>query len=401
VVAGPGRITFFAGGGLVLVAWGLAVAGLPAAHGPVVGVLAEMLACLTVILAWRYRRSRLAVTALMIAMVNWLIRGALAGPDGGIEPGLEHASLAILLPLNLAVLALLRDRPLPRLGTLIHLAAVAAQPALVALTLRSSAGSSQGVELLVSWLELIRAPQAWLMAHLVAVVVTAVVFAIRRGSFEGGLLWVLVASALSIVAGAEVMRSAVLMAAAQLVLLVGLFEDSYRLAFHDELTGLRGRRALNDAMRSLEGRFAIAMVDVDHFKRFNDRHGHDAGDQVLRMVSEELGRVGGGGRAFRYGGEEFAVVFAGRTAAEALQYVEATRQAIAARSFVVRSQKRPRKKPKRVRPSTSGVRGVTITVSVGVAGSSARRPTPDDVLRAADRALYRAKGAGRNRVIKA
>jgi diguanylate cyclase (GGDEF)-like protein len=390
-------MTFLAGGALVLAAWAVAVAGLPSTHMPVIGVLPELLACLAVVLGWRFRRGRLAVAALTIALVSWLVRGPLAGPAGAITPGVPQAALAMLLPLNLMVLAVLRDGPLPRLGVLLHVGAIAVQPWLVGLAVDARPDILERT----GWLELALAPHAWLMAHLLAVVITALVFALRRGSFEGGLLWVLVASAVAFVGGSEVDRAALLMVAAQLVLVVGLVEDSYRLAFHDELTGLPARRALNDAMRSLNGSFALAMIDVDHFKKFNDRYGHEAGDQVLRMIADELRQVGGGGRAFRYGGEEFAVVFADRTPVQAAQHLETMRQAIADRAFVIRSPKRPRKKPRSPRAAAAGSRKTSVTISAGVAGPSSRRPTADDVLRAADRALYRAKGKGRNRVVKA
>ena len=83
------------------------------------------------------------------------------------------------------------------------------------------------------------------------------------------------------------------------------------MAYDDELTGLPARRALNEALTRLRGVYTVAMVDIDHFKRFNDEHGHDVGDQLLRMVGARVGEVRGGGRAFRYGGEEFAVLFPG------------------------------------------------------------------------------------------
>ena len=81
------------------------------------------------------------------------------------------------------------------------------------------------------------------------------------------------------------------------------------------------------------------MCDVDHFKRFNDTYGHDAGDQVLRMVAAKLSQVGGGGRAFRYGGEEFLVVFRGRSAREAEPFVESLRRSIADAGFVLRESR--------------------------------------------------------------
>ena len=71
-------------------------------------------------------------------------------------------------------------------------------------------------------------------------------------------------------------------------------------------------------MAGLGPRYVLAMADVDHFKSFNDTHGHDTGDQVLKLVAARLAQVKGGGRAFRYGGEEFTVLFPDRTLDEAL-----------------------------------------------------------------------------------
>ena len=65
----------------------------------------------------------------------------------------------------------------------------------------------------------------------------------------------------------------------------GVAHEAYQMAFRDELTGLPGRRALNERMQRLGRNYVLAMSDVDHFKRFNDTHGHDVGDQVLRLVA--------------------------------------------------------------------------------------------------------------------
>ncbi|KAF1013173.1 MAG: Diguanylate cyclase VdcA [Stenotrophomonas maltophilia] len=97
--------------------------------------------------------------------------------------------------------------------------------------------------------------------------------------------------------------------AALLLVVAAMLQESFNMAFRDELTGLPGRRAFNTCLQRAGSTFSVAMVDVDHFKHFNDTHGHDAGDDVLRLVAVRLGRVGGGGRAFRHGGEDFALVF--------------------------------------------------------------------------------------------
>ncbi len=97
--------------------------------------------------------------------------------------------------------------------------------------------------------------------------------------------------------------------AGSLYLAACIIRDSYNMAYKDELTGLPHRRALNEQLLSLGNRYALAMVDIDRFKQFNDTHGHDVGDQVLQMIGKKIRKVGGGGKAFRYGGEEFSIVF--------------------------------------------------------------------------------------------
>src|SRR5262249_9055677 len=136
--------------------------------------------------------------------------------------------------------------------------------------------------------------------------------------------------------------------AAGLILLYEALEHGYEVAHCDELTGLPGWRTLKEFMSHLGGCYVVAMCDVDHFKAFNDIYGHDAGDQVLKFVASMISRVRGGARAFRYGGEEFTVVFPGRSAMEAQLFVESLRAAIAASGFRLRGSRRPDKKPEHV-----------------------------------------------------
>lgn len=123
-----------------------------------------------------------------------------------------------------------------------------------------------------------------------------------------------------------------------LMIAAAVAHEAYQMAFRDELTGLPGRRALNERMQRLGRNYVLAMSDVDHFKKFNDTHGHDVGDQVLRLVASKLSKVSGGGRAYRYGGEEFAVVFAGKTLDECMPHLEVIRETIANYSIQLRNQ---------------------------------------------------------------
>lgn len=89
-------------------------------------------------------------------------------------------------------------------------------------------------------------------------------------------------------------------------------------------------------LRHLGRRYTIAMIDIDHFKSFNDTYGHDTGDDVLRLVASQMERVGGGARIYRYGGEEFTVLFKGKTAEQAKVHLENLRASVEAYDLVLR-----------------------------------------------------------------
>ena len=186
-----------------------------------------------------------------------------------------------------------------------------------------------------------------------------------------------------------------------LMIAAAVAHEAYQMAFRDELTGLPGRRALNELMQRLGRNYVIAMTDVDHFKKFNDTHGHDVGDQVLRLVASRLSKVTGGGRAYRYGGEEFALVFAGKTAEECVPHVEAVREVIANYVMHLRDQSSRPQDDTSGRQRRAGNSGgtVSVTISIGVAERQVDHRNPEAVLKSADQALYSAKGAGRNCVM--
>jgi PleD family two-component response regulator len=117
-------------------------------------------------------------------------------------------------------------------------------------------------------------------------------------------------------------------------------------------------------------------------------------------VATELGRARRGGRAFRYGGEEFALVFAGRGIREVIAELESVRASIAQHRIALRSADRPSEAEtgRSLRSGQTPRKIVSVTISIGVAESNDRLRAPDDVVKAADRALYRAKDKGRNTV---
>ena len=160
---------------------------------------------------------------------------------------------------------------------------------------------------------------------------------------------------------------------------------------HDALTGLANRRRFEAALQSIvaspgeHAALALLVVDIDHFKRINDHWGHAAGDEALRAFAERLRTTftRPGATVARIGGEEFGVLLPGATAGEAIAFGERLRHALAV-------------------PIHVGGTDVPITCSIGIAAlPAADRVAPDDLLRAADAALYRAKQAGRDRICAA
>lgn len=248
----------------------------------------------------------------------------------------------------------------------------------------------------------------------------AIIFLIRYGLFrkpaESGMLWALAACLLALRFGGSGRTATAYFATAAIILASAVVETSYLLAYHDELTTLPSRRAFNDALLRLAPPYSIAMVDIDHFKRCNDTYGHDTGDQVLCMVASKLARVSGGGRAYRCGGEEFAILFPGKTTQDVLEHLEDLRCDIEASRLRLRGSDRrqqPRGPDRRnrstktrgrtgdvirqlSRPTTSSE--MAVTVSIGVATSRLEKTSAQEIIQAADKALYRAKAEGRNRV---
>jgi GGDEF domain-containing protein len=247
-------------------------------------------------------------------------------------------------------------------------------------------------------------PQPVFLAFLLAILTTLGVALFRDGPVERGLFWAAVTVAVGLYHATDPAAVSLFNLAAGLTLGLSVVATSYAMAYRDDLTALPARRALMRDLDGLGGTFTAAMVDVDHFKKFNDKYGHDVGDQVLKMVAVQLAQARGGCRAYRFGGEEFTLLYAGKTCQDALPFLEDVRRSVEDAAFTLRSWKRPRKKP--VDPggwkSTRGqeTKRLSVTVSIGVADSTGKDPTPEAVLKKADQALYRAKKGGRNRVAK-
>jgi len=369
------------------------------------------------LLAWRFHSSRtfFALLVLVLAQQATAIFGAEHATPG--TPGWTALQSAVLLvPLNFVAITLMQERGFTLSGTAPIGLFLFVQSVIVTVLCRAGEGvpsfSSRAHHAAVT----ISLPDYAWVPLAVAGIFLLLRFLLTRKPVDGALLWSLAAFSLSLYFRDTVRISTAYWAAAASILAVSIIENSYFLAYHDELTTLPSRRAFNDALLRLETPFSIAVADIDHFKRFNDTYGHDTGDQVLRLVAAHLARVSGGGQAYRCGGEEFAILFPQKTVPEVVDHLELIRAKIELAEFRLRGADRrqvprgPDRRNVRIRNRARtgpGLRQLaqdkspawlSVTVSIGVAASSVEKLHPGLVLQAADKALYRAKANGRNRI---
>jgi diguanylate cyclase (GGDEF)-like protein len=205
-----------------------------------------------------------------------------------------------------------------------------------------------------------------------------------KGEFESELITVHTLAAFSI---------------ASFIHLHAIFRMYWQRVYIDELTQIPNRRALDEHLQTLSGNYMIAMMDIDHFKSFNDRYGHDEGDNVLKLVGKSLNNDMG--NTFRYGGEEFFAVFEGRDCNSAFAVADRARKKLAKREFFIRIPQKARKttSEKQRGQSKTNMKKVRVTISIGLAQPDEAHQTPAAVMKFADEALYRAKNKGRNCVI--
>ena len=360
---------------------------------PIVGIL----------FGWRFNRSRLvfAVIAMFIADRALVHFGPNSHAPEKITETVFHA-VTILLPLNLALFSMIKERGIVTLRGIGRQLCILLQPLAVFLICyyeRWDIAAYLNMPLYeTSLLAEMTLSQGALLAFGVAFGLTAVHFLKTKGTLEIGFFWAL----LSVMFGFFMTKNhvtTIFFATAELVLFISAIESSHRMAFRDELTGLPARRALDETLLKLGSTYTVAMLDIDHFKQFNDRYGHQVGDQVLRMVGSKMLKVAGGGKPYRYGGEEFAVVFPGKEVDEALPYLERLRKAIGETPFMLRNRdRRQNGQTRRKRRNRPAGKNTTVTVSIGAAAKNGKDIDAQDVIKAADKALYRAKRAGRNRV---
>ncbi|MGA7693556.1 MAG: GGDEF domain-containing protein [Candidatus Sulfotelmatobacter sp.] len=366
------------------------------------------------LMAWRFHSSRIFLALVVLFLAQRAISYFTGGHVPASGPGSTAlAAVGLLLPLNFVLLSFEQEKgftfsSVAPAGLLLFV-----QSVFVAVLSRPEPFAAQHA---------LRHPQvaaplpfATLLAFSAATVVLLIRFLLFHKPVENGLLWALAAGFLALRFGGVGRIASAYFATAAFLLAVSIVETSYLLAYHDELTTLPSRRAFHDALLRVVPPYSIAMVDIDHFKRCNDTYGHDTGDQVLRLVASRLSRVSGGGQAYRCGGEEFAILFPGKTTSDVVEHLDKLRSGIEASTLRLRGKDRrqdargpdrrssrgrgrsPDRKAVRQLLSSTSTTEISVTASIGVA-TSRQDCSAEEIVQAADKALYRAKAAGRNRI---
>jgi diguanylate cyclase (GGDEF)-like protein len=375
-----------------------------------------------VLLAWRFHSSRTLFALVTILLAYRAMEFFSSGRLASSGPGrIAFEAVAVLIPLNFIFLAFVRERGLALSGLASHIALLFFESVFVAVICRPGELAAPGI---IHNPILGRAgshpssvPQLALVLFLIAFGGLLMKFLLYHKPVESGLLWSAAAVLCGLQAGGINKNGTAYFATAGLILVSSIIENTYALAYHDELTGLPSRRAFNEALPGLTTPYSIAVVDIDHFKSFNDTYGHETGDEVLRLVAAKFAAVNGGGRAYRVGGEEFSILFSGKPMKEVIEHLEALRAAIEASSFRVRSAPERRAETRgpdrrnagRPKASTRKAAAkkfaqrtaegdLSVTVSIGVAEPTTKAREVEEVIHFADKALYRAKHAGRNRM---
>jgi diguanylate cyclase (GGDEF)-like protein len=368
-----------------------------------------------ILLAWRFHSSRVMFALITLLLAHRSLQFFASGSLSSTGPGhIAFEAIAFLLPVNFVILAVVRERGLVFPSIALHSCLLFVEAVFVAIICRP--GQTVGPAFLhpgflgldvLRW-TIIPPPGLLIFTSAFAILLTR--FLLYRKPVESGLFWSLAATFLGLQAGALGRSSRAYIATGGLILVSSIIENSYHLAYHDELTALPARRAFNEALLGLEEPYVVAAVDIDHFKKFNDTFGHETGDEVLRMVASRLARVTGDGRAFRVGGEEFSILFPGKALQETLPHLELLRADIEASTFRPRVGTERRVTPrgpdrrnvrrKNIRSGSAPVQDsrLSVTVSIGAAAPTVRTQLVEQVIKSADKALYRAKQSGRNRV---
>lgn len=354
----------------------------------------------SIAVAYIFKQSRMAMVACAMLISYWVIQNRLQSPLYSGTTLLELSLLSFLLPVACLLSYAFENGDLRSRSFLLYIVILGLFGLWSYLTVdyyQSSGFNDLKQGILFSMPYLSKLPFILVLYLLAMIGITGIFVLTKNRIMDVFIYTAILMSSNTFIFFQYQFVSSTMFSLSGVLMMLYLISASHEMAFNDRLTQLPGRHALDIDMRSLGRNFTIAMIDIDHFKTFNDTYGHDTGDDVLKLVASRIRMMRGKARVYRYGGEEFTVLFKGKLAQEATEYLELVRADIEHYELVLRDTDTRPKDDKNGVKKRSGQRkkSVNITVSIGVCDSRTER-NEQEAIKRADEALYAAKKAGRN-----
>lgn len=391
----PGGPIFFAALGF------LRPHGLPAWCQQPIAALPYIVLVFGLVFGWYFASSRMMLSLLVLALAD---RATVLLPASEADTTLVGHSVfaitAFLVPVNLLALSIVKEDAISTVRGIVRLVLVLAQPFLVlwlclpeqedlARTFTQSFISLP----VTNWTIL---PQPALMAFVIALILQSVRFSLDRDPLEGGSVWALVAVFFAYQGSRYGWHSTNFFTTAGLILFATLIQASYQRTYRDELTGIPGRLAYEEASSRLRTGYSVAVIGIDQLKQHTNAHGKAVGEQILKVVAPQIQAACAGGQVFRISGEELTLLFPKSSATETLGILEQIRKLVGATTLYLSRRDRVWEDTRGThRGGTSG-RELPVTLSIGVAEHPGDHASLSLVTKSAYRALYEAKGAGGN-----
>ena len=393
----------FPGGLIFLLAIGfLRPQGLPTWLQQPIAALPYIVLTFGLIFGWYFASSRMILSLLVLALADRaLVLFPITAAD---QADLSQTIVAItvfLVPLNLLAFSIFKEDSPSTLRGVTRVVLVLVQPFLLLWLclpdqhdLASSFTRNYIPPLYTEWTSI---PQPALFAFATALLLHVIRFALHRDPLEGGAVWALCAIFVAYHTSRYGWQPTNFFMAAGLILFVTLFQSFYQRTYRDELTGIPGRLAYEEAIEQLGKKFSVAVINIDQLTEYANTHGKLVSEQILKRIAPRIqAACSSDGQIFRTTGEELTVLFPGKSTTETLNTLETIRKTIEIISLFLRGPDRVWEKQRGIQKAGSRDRALPITLSIGVAEKVSDNATLSLVLKSAYRALYEAKGIGGN-----
>lgn len=346
---------------------------------------------------WYLSSSRLILSLIVLVMVDRSL--FLSSPADPESSGyVTFSAAALLVPLNLMAVSIIKEETMATWRGLLCLAPILIQPFFVWWLFQpEQAGIARSFQqplvpiMRGSWTAI---PQLALLAYAGAVLLIGIRFILRNDPLDSGMFWAVIASFVAFQGVHHGWSPTGFFAAAGLILFVTLMQASHQQSYRDDLTGVPGKLAYDEAVAGLGKKYVMAVVGIDQLKQYGNQHGKLVSEQVLCLVAAKIVAAAGAGKVYRLAGEEFTVLFPRKAATETLVDLGAIRKAVEATTLYLRGRDVVREGM----GTKSKDQALTVTVSIGLTEAGGAKSSLDLITKSAYRALYEAKGEGGNRV---